>query len=160
MSGGGQQLERAIEPNRSGDPPRRRFVVLLHDHPVVHWDFLLENGETLRTWRLPRDPCQHDVMDAEEIAPHRRLYLDYEGPVSGGRGVVRRVAAGTARVWEMTSGAIALDAILLEPAPRGGVGNRLWERIRLTQVDGTQWQFRIGCRVPGENQEIPGTGKE
>jgi len=160
MSGGGQQLERAIEPNRSGDPPRRRFAVLLHDHPVVHWDFLLENGETLRTWRLPRDPCQQDVTDAEEIAPHRRFYLDYEGPVSGGRGVVRRVAAGTARVWEMASGAIALDAILLEPAPRGAQENRPWEWIRLTQVDGTQWQFRIGRPVPGENQGIPGAGKE
>ena len=160
MSDGGQQVERATEPNRSESPPQRRFAVLLHDHPIIHWDFLLENGATLRTWRLPRDPCRHDVMDAEEIAPHRPLYLDYEGPVSGGRGAVRRVAAGTTRVLEMTSGVLALDVILSEAAPCGGVENIQWKRIRLTQVDGTQWQFRIERGVHGENQEIPGAGKD
>lgn len=31
---------------------------------------------------------------AERIADHRRIYLEYEGPLSGGRGEVSRVARG------------------------------------------------------------------
>jgi hypothetical protein len=36
---------------------------------------------------------------AEPTADHRLLYLDYEGPVSGGRGTVTRVDAGSF-TWE------------------------------------------------------------
>ena len=36
-----------------------RFVILEHDHPSLHWDFILEVGEVLWTWRLsaPRPFC-------------------------------------------------------------------------------------------------------
>jgi hypothetical protein len=67
-----------------------RFVVLTHDHPKLHWDFMLEHGETLRTWRLAQPPDVDGPIDAEPINDHRLAYLDYEGPVSGGRGEVRR----------------------------------------------------------------------
>lgn len=144
MSDGGRQVERSIEPNRSESTPRR-FAVLLHDHPLPHWDFLVEDGETLKTWRLPNDPCQHDVMTAEEIAPHRRIYLDYEGPVSGGRGAVRRVAAGIAGVSEMSADLIVLDSILLEGTLAEDAGSR-WERVELTRIGGPQWRFQIRCR--------------
>src|SRR5437879_2020084 len=30
----------------------RRFVILEHDHPQLHWDLMLEAGPALRTWRL------------------------------------------------------------------------------------------------------------
>jgi len=72
-----------------------RFAVLAHDHPTPHWDLFLESGPVLRAWRLPV-PLQPGVdVPAEAIANHRLLYLDYEGPVSGGRGAVTRVDAGT-----------------------------------------------------------------
>lgn len=158
MSDGGRPLERAIEPTPPDSAPRRRFVVLLHDHPVIHWDFLLEDGETLRTWRLPNDPCQRGVMPAEEIAPHRRLYLDYEGPVSGGRGTVRRVGAGIANVSETSAGLIVLDALLLAGALADGAAGSRWERFELTRIDGTQWQFQARRRDNGPNREIPGAG--
>ena len=29
-----------------------RFVVLAHDWPCAHWDFLIEAGPVLRAWRL------------------------------------------------------------------------------------------------------------
>ena len=156
MSDGGRPLERAIEPHPS-EPARRRFVVLLHDHPLVHWDFLLEDGETLQTWRLPNDPCHQGVMTAEEIAPHRRIYLDYEGPISGGRGTVRRVAAGTAGVSEMSADLIVLDAILLETALAEGAAGSRWERIELMRIDGAQWQFQAKRRDNGQDQAIPCT---
>lgn len=72
-----------------------RFVLLEHDHPVLHWDFMLENAETLLTWRLSRIPAADgNPVPAEPLSDHRRVYLDYEGPVSGNRGTVRRVDVG------------------------------------------------------------------
>jgi hypothetical protein len=72
-----------------------RFVILEHDWPTLHWDFLLETGSVLRAWRLPAEPAPGKSVPAEPNADHRLLYLDYEGPVSGDRGNVRRWDAGT-----------------------------------------------------------------
>lgn len=71
-----------------------RFVVLEHDWPTLHWDFLLEAGPVLRAWRLREEPGAGRIVPAEGNADHRRLYLDYEGPVAGNRGTVRRWDAG------------------------------------------------------------------
>jgi DNA polymerase Ligase (LigD) len=61
----------------------------------LHWDFLLEAGRSLRAWRLLAEPGPGREVPAEPNADHRLLYLDYEGPVSGDRGNVRRWDAGT-----------------------------------------------------------------
>jgi len=71
-----------------------RFVVLIHDYPVLHWDFMLEKEAILRTWRLARSPDATGTTDAEPLPDHRLAYLDYEGPVSGNRGSVRRFDRG------------------------------------------------------------------
>jgi hypothetical protein len=73
----------------------RRFVILKHDAPFLHWDFLLEEGSAASTWRLLRKPCLNEPIAAEPLAPHRLIYLDYEGPVSENRGHVERFVAGT-----------------------------------------------------------------
>jgi hypothetical protein len=68
-----------------------RFVILEHDHPMLHWDFMLEIGGALRTWRLASAPIKMgNPIEATPLGDHRLAYLDYEGPVSGGRGQVRR----------------------------------------------------------------------
>jgi hypothetical protein len=67
-----------------------RFVVLTHDHPNLHWDFLLESDNRLRTWRLAEPPDSGRPIAAEPLPDHRLHYLDYEGPVDGYRGEVRR----------------------------------------------------------------------
>ena len=73
---------------------RSRFVILEHDHPFLHWDLLMEAGEQLASWRLLQ-PLRSGVwIPSESIAPHRRFYLDYEGPVSHNRGSVRRTGHG------------------------------------------------------------------
>src|SRR5262249_60311740 len=72
----------------------RRFVVLIHNHPALHWDLMLEKQAALRTWRLARPPDAAGSIHAEELPDHRQAYLDYEGPVSGDRGAVRRLARG------------------------------------------------------------------
>jgi hypothetical protein len=71
-----------------------RFVILEHQHQGVHWDFMLEAGGGLRTWRLDEPPSQAAAIMARAIAEHRLFYLDYEGSVSGGRGTVHRWDSG------------------------------------------------------------------
>jgi hypothetical protein len=71
-----------------------RFVILEHNHPRLHWDLLLEDGDRLRGWRLAEAPSAGRTIAAEATPDHRILYLDYEGPVSGGRGQVLRWDAG------------------------------------------------------------------
>ena len=61
---------------------------------------MLDNGEVLRTWRLSHPPDADEDVLAEPLPDHRRAYLDYEGPVSGGRGEVWRWDAGDFRLIE------------------------------------------------------------
>jgi hypothetical protein len=77
-----------------------RFAVLAHDHPTPHWDLFLESGPALRSWRLLAPLAVAAEVPAEPMADHRLLYLDYDGPVSGGRGTVIRVDAGTFE-WQL-----------------------------------------------------------
>lgn len=71
-----------------------RFVILAHDWPSPHFDLLLQVGDALKSWRLLADPRAAEWVPAEANADHRLAYLDYEGPVSGGRGSVVRIDAG------------------------------------------------------------------
>ena len=80
----------------------RRFAILTHDSPFFHWDLLLEAGDVAWTWRLLDEPGPDRTVRVERIGDHRLLYLDYEGPVSGGRGQVARWDAGTYRIVHET----------------------------------------------------------
>jgi hypothetical protein len=55
---------------------------------------MFECGRGLRTWAVCRIPAVGDNVDAQSLPDHRRFYLDYEGPISGDRGIVRRYDAG------------------------------------------------------------------
>ena len=72
-----------------------RYVILEHDYPERHWDFMLEAGEVLRTWKLTSPPQVGLAIPAEKSFDHRCLYLDYEGPISRGRGSVVRWDSGS-----------------------------------------------------------------
>jgi len=73
-----------------------RYVVLRHDYPTLHWDLLLEAAEPAPcpTWRLPAPLAVGEAILAVRLPDHRRLYLTYEGPVSGDRGTVQRERTG------------------------------------------------------------------
>lgn len=73
----------------------KQFVILKHDHPYLHWDFLLERDGVLESWRLLREPLMNEWLAAEPIPDHRLAYLTYEGPVSQNRGAVMRIMSGT-----------------------------------------------------------------
>jgi hypothetical protein len=117
----------------------RRFVILRHEMPAgatraTHWDFMIENGETLRTWALEFEPAAEIDVPAMSLADHRRAYLEYEGPVSGDRGHVSRWDAGQFRM--ISSGA---NTCQIEIA-----GARLQGRVQLTQTNGPDhWTFRF-----------------
>ena len=90
-----------MKPNDETEPIARRFVVLQHcDRDGVHFDLMIENGAKLATWKMPDPPerCGPHGQACRRIGEHRRLYLDYEGPISDDRGEVRRHDAGTCRV--------------------------------------------------------------
>jgi hypothetical protein len=63
-----------------------------------HYDWLLERERggkliSFRLWERP-DSVTCTGFEAERLADHRPEYLDYQGPVSGGRGRVERLAQG------------------------------------------------------------------
>lgn len=55
---------------------------------------MLERDGVLMTWRLSELPAASAPIAATRLDDHRIDYLDYEGPISGDRGEVRRVDAG------------------------------------------------------------------
>ena len=80
-----------------------RYALLRHtgapdDPSGCHYDLLLEDGGSCRTWRLPRLPLHggDDTLEATPLPDHRRIWLDHRSAaVSGGRGWAERVMAGT-----------------------------------------------------------------
>ena len=62
---------------------------------------MLETGDLLATWALASPPNTAGTILAESLPDHRLAYLDYEGPISGGRGSVTRWDAGT---YQLESG--------------------------------------------------------
>jgi hypothetical protein len=85
-----------------------RFVVLEHTRNGVHWDFMIEEGGVLRTWALEAPPEAGRDIPARQLVDHRLEYLTYEGPISGDRGTVRRVAEGTYRTLASEDGRLIL----------------------------------------------------
>src|SRR5580700_10036464 len=73
-----------------------RYVVLRHEGIAEpHFDLMFETlpGSALATWRSPCWPIEGPTS-LHRLKDHRRVYLDFEGELSGHRGRVSRVAAG------------------------------------------------------------------
>ena len=84
-----------------GEKKVSRWVLLKHigspdDIKGVHFDFLLEDKEFCRTWRLSDIPLlDGPYVDSVCIAPHNIYWLDIEEKVvSGNRGVATRIKKG------------------------------------------------------------------
>lgn len=77
-----------------------RYVVLQHaDVDEPHFDLMFETlpGSMLATWRSEIWPIDRPTP-LTRLRDHRRLYLEYEGQLSGQRGTVYRVAEGNCEV--------------------------------------------------------------
>lgn len=80
-----------------------RYVIQRHARGQhVHWDFMLESGNVLRTWRvaLPPEQLVHEAVQARQIADHPVRFLTYEGPVNQGKGTVAIADSGSYTVTE------------------------------------------------------------
>ncbi len=81
---------------------------------MAHFDLMLAvaDRERLLTWRVGNDLGawpEEGMMAVERIADHRRIYLTYEGEISGGRGVVKRGAEGVARIVDVAGGVLVVE---------------------------------------------------
>ncbi len=90
-----------------------------------HFDLMLEEGEVLRTWRL-RTASFAAPQEARAIKDHRKLYLDFEGEISGERGRVR--------IWD--TGVYTADEWTEKRIQAGLVGRQLRTRLLLTLAPG------------------------
>ena len=112
-----------------------RFVVLEHDHPALHWDLMLEADGALQAWRLAQSPeLSASAIEALALPDHRVIYLDYEGPVSGNRGNVKRWDTGD--FDEEPDSAPELRKLFLK-------GERLRAQVRLIRISEMNWSFRV-----------------
>jgi DNA polymerase Ligase (LigD) len=116
-----------------------RFVLLEHHWNGLHWDFMLENGETLRTWAIDAPVTVGQDLAARRLPDHRSIYLDYEGEITGNRGTVRRIDAGIYEplVWSDSRVRVRLQ------------GDQLVGEVELCQLGETSdgagsWKFRLG----------------
>ena len=97
-------------------PTPARTVLLRHTLPegLAHLDWLIERPGApealLIAFRVQERPDGPEITAfvAQRAADHRRVYLDFEGPVSGGRGDVRRVAVGIVESLSEDAGAITI----------------------------------------------------
>ena len=118
------------------------FVILAHSgHGPTHYDLMLADGDSLATWQLPAPVAELPTgatVRARKLPDHRMAYLTYEGPVSGGRGHVTRLDAGTCE--RLCAGPdrwlVSLDGL---------TGRNLLELRRLT---GDHWTAKRLTRNP------------
>ena len=77
--------------------PLSDFVIQEHQTPDgVHWDLMLQEGDTLRTWRMNSPPRTVDAiaMPLERIHDHPLRFLTYEGPVQNNTSRIHIVERG------------------------------------------------------------------
>ena len=116
-----------------------RFVLLEHRWNGIHWDLMLERGGVLCTWAIDA-PVVPDVdLPARALADHRRIYLEYEGEVSGNRGTVRRIDEGTYTpiIWDNDRIRLYLEGSQL-------VGEAELRQIGPGSEGVGSWIFRLG----------------
>jgi hypothetical protein len=91
---------------------------------------MLEVGLVLRTWRLEAQPRDGERISATALSDHRLLYLDYQGPISDGRGRVARWEHGT------FMGQMQDESLILVQLQ----GEHLQGVLRLESIEGDSWR--------------------
>ena len=116
-------------------PEDRPTVQLLHELPdgSAHVDWMLatdpQGERPLITFRLPGRVDELEAgqaMEAQRIADHRPAYLTYQGPVSGGRGTVRRLRGGLVRTIDEGEETWSVEVLW-----EGDGGAQIRQRLRL-----------------------------
>lgn len=112
-----------------------RYTISLHEDATgePHYDLFLERDGTLKTWRMPKADFTQ-ALPVTEQKDHRMQYLDYEGPVSGGR--------GTVTVWD--TGTYFEDAWRGDFIQVAVSGRKLRGRLRLVRDAEGSWTIGDG----------------
>ena len=120
-------------------PQPQPTVLLRHAMEAgTHYDWLIARpGEDLLWTARVADPSSRWAelrrWTLEALPPHRRVYLTYEGPVSGDRGTVERVDSGDVRIEAWTADAATLVVAMAQF--RGTVS--------LTRQDALHWLAEV-----------------
>jgi len=115
----------------------KRFVIQEHmagiQHRRIHWDFMLESGSILQTYRLDKSAGEilHSPANAVRIFNHPLKFLTYQGPVSKGRGNVHIVEAGTYQTIRRVQNKLELNLS----------GQILKGNFTLTRISDDNWRF-------------------
>jgi bifunctional non-homologous end joining protein LigD len=112
----------------------KKFVIQQHSSGLdVHWDFMLEIGDILQTYRLDKAPQEllQTPANAVKIFDHPLKFLTYEGPVNKGRGSVRIADSGTYEILSQSADRLELDLN----------GKILKGKFTLSHIEGDNWQF-------------------
>ncbi|MBI85274.1 MAG: hypothetical protein CMJ81_18935 [Planctomycetaceae bacterium] len=119
--------------------PACQFVILRHEMPPesdrgLHWDLMLEQAGVLRTWALSEEPRIGSTIQGLLLDDHRLAYLEFEGEVTGGRGIVTAWMKGTYKLYGEDTTQFVID--LLTPN---------WtSRVVAAQREKTdEWQFQF-----------------
>ncbi|MCC6492367.1 MAG: hypothetical protein IT424_05040 [Pirellulales bacterium] len=131
-----------------------RFVLLRHECPPnygkpSHWDLMLERAGVLMTWSLEELPIAWQqaigqepagrpaaTLVARKLPDHRLAYLEYEGPLSAGRGHVTRCAAGEYCVMQASRERWCIDL----------TSDTLVGAVVLSQDDGAIWRLAVDAQ--------------
>jgi len=118
-----------------------RAVLLEHITPdgAMHYDWMVQRSgfglqAPLATFRVHEriDQGQSFFFEAERLPDHRAAYLDFEGPIAGNRGEVRRICRGDMEIEHDAQWRCAIRGVL-------GDAEGLWEgRAR---DGGQRWDF-------------------
>ena len=109
------------------------YVILRHEGVAdPHFDLMFETrpGSELATWRSDRWPIETPTP-LKRLKDHRRIYLDYEGELSGHRGRVHRVNHGQCHVDIGQDAVWSIDLVSGMPAGT---------RLVLRQLNGERWE--------------------
>jgi hypothetical protein len=112
-----------------------KYVVQHHITVNPHFDLMIDNGESLDTWQVHEGDMDRLIsgktITAESIEPHRRDYLEYEGPVSQGRGRVEIYDTGEYSdiIREKTHLSLLLK------------GERLRGKMEIRETAGKSWEI-------------------
>jgi hypothetical protein len=116
------------------DQENKKFVIQQHSSGSdIHWDFMLQIGDSLQTYRLDKAPQEltQTPANAVKIFDHSLKFLTYQGPVNKGRGSVRIAEAGSYEIAHHAHDRLELDLN----------GKILKGKFTLSHIEGYNWQF-------------------
>ena len=100
----------------------------------------------LRTWAVDAPVVAGVDLPARALPDHRAAYLDYEGPVSGDRGTVRRWDEGTYRALEWAAGRVVVELAGRQLAGRLELRRTGPEGAGASETE-RSWSCRLGGKV-------------